>query len=347
VQAIAKYVGGDWDGAEAAARPPGDVVSSVVLARLSAAALYPLVGRGRFDEAEPLIAQLRADWQLDLAIPVTTGAAGAELACWRDNPEQALDRIRESLAWVRSTGGPWVLAGIRLAALGVAACADQAARAVRRRDTDALDAALAEGRRLHEHARLTAANGSPRTGELGPEGVAWLARADAELARLLATHDSGQVAGAPDRWADAVRAFDYGAGYEQAICRWRLGEALLAAERRDEAAEQLRQAAEVAAALRAHPLLDAVETLAKRARIALGEDQPAPRQAIIDDRPVPGSSQQDTPPRSIVASEWHVTEAPRLRFADTFTHSSIGAAQMCMKRLRCQKTDVYERQDCE
>ncbi|MCP2166372.1 helix-turn-helix transcriptional regulator [Goodfellowiella coeruleoviolacea] len=284
IQAIAKYAGGDWDGAEAAAQPPGEAVSSVVLTRLAAAALYPLVGRGRFAEAEELITRLRENWQVDLTIPLIAGAAGAELACWRDDPDQAVERVGESLTWARRIGGPWVLAGIRLAALGVAACADQAVRAVRRRDTDALAAAVAEGRRLHEHARLTAANGSPRTSDLGPEGVAWLARAEAELARLLAvhgpTHQDGQAVDAARRWADAVRAFDYGARYEQAICRWRWAEALLAAERRDEAAEHLRQAAAVAAELGARPLAEAVEALAGRARIALRADQPVPRQTL-------------------------------------------------------------------
>ncbi|MZG14086.1 hypothetical protein GTY44_11365, partial [Streptomyces sp. SID5914] len=64
----------------------------------------------------------------------------------------------------------------------------------------------------------------------GPEGQAWLARAEAEWSR---------VAGAapdPAAWEKAVAAFTYGDAYERARCRLRLAEALLAADRREEAA---------------------------------------------------------------------------------------------------------------
>jgi DNA-binding NarL/FixJ family response regulator len=67
--------------------------------------------------------------------------------------------------------------------------------------------------------------------------------------------------------------------YEQAVCRWRLGEALLAAERRDEAAVALRAADEVAARLDARPLREALRKLARRGRVQLG-DEPAPREQL-------------------------------------------------------------------
>jgi DNA-binding NarL/FixJ family response regulator len=76
-----------------------------------------------------------------------------------------------------------------------------------------------------------------------------------------------------------VEAFSYGAAYEQAICRWRLGEALLGAERRDEATAVLRSADEVAARLDAKPLRDALRKLARRGRIAL-TDGVEPRETL-------------------------------------------------------------------
>jgi DNA-binding CsgD family transcriptional regulator len=106
--------------------------------------------------------------------------------------------------------------------------------------------------------------GTPRTGELGPEGRAWLARAEAEASRLRGPGDAAL-------WRAAVDAFGYGAGYEQAVCRWRLAEALLGEDRRDEAAVELRAVDELAERLGARPLRDAVRRLAKRGRIPLGE----------------------------------------------------------------------------
>jgi DNA-binding CsgD family transcriptional regulator len=107
---------------------------------------------------------------------------------------------------------------------------------------------------------------------MGPEGLAWLARAEAEESRLRGEND-------PELWRAAVAGFGYGAVYEQAMCRWRLGEALLAAERRDEAAEELRQADEVACRLDAKPLREAVRQLARRARITLS-DGLTPRESV-------------------------------------------------------------------
>jgi DNA-binding CsgD family transcriptional regulator len=165
-----------------------------------------------------------------------------------------------------------MLVGIRLGALGVALCAEQAERAARRRAEGEREAAVEEGERLVAHARDTARYGRPRTGSLGAEGKAWLARAEAELSRL---HGESSV----ELWRVAVERFGYGAVYEQAVCRWRLGEALLRADERDAAAAELRAAAEVAERLDARPLLDAVRRLARRARIALG-DGPAPRDTL-------------------------------------------------------------------
>ncbi|WP_312878298.1 helix-turn-helix transcriptional regulator [Lentzea indica] len=131
--------------------------------------------------------------------------------------------------------------------------------------------AVEHGHELAEHVRLTARNGKPRAGSLGPEGRAWLARAMAEETRL-------NGAGDPELWKAAADEFGYGLVFEQALCRWRLAEALLGADRRDEAAEQLRQADEVATRLGAAPLQEVVSSCAKRARITLRADEPAREQ---------------------------------------------------------------------
>ena len=95
----------------------------------------------------------------------------------------------------------------------------------------------------------------------GPEGLAWLARAEAEGVRAAAGPDVAA-------WERAVDAFGYGDPYELARCRGRLAEALLVADRREEAAEQAHAARETAVRLGAVPLLEALDALVRRGRLA-------------------------------------------------------------------------------
>jgi ATP/maltotriose-dependent transcriptional regulator MalT len=266
------YARGDWDESEAAAEPPGRRVSSTVSARLAAVGSHVMVGRGRLAEAARLAADLKPEWSRDFQIGAAMGPASAELAFWQGRPEEGMAHVRDALDWAERVGGQWTLVGIRLGALGVSMCADLAERAARRREDGERRSAIEEGERLVAHARDTARYGRPRTGRLGPEGKAWVARAEAELSRL---HGESS----PDLWRAAADAFGYGAVYEQAICRWRLGEALLRADQRVAAATELRSAAEVADRLEARPLHDVVRKLARRGRVALG-DGPAPREAL-------------------------------------------------------------------
>lgn len=272
IKVIARYTRGDWDESEAAAEPPGMRVSSTVSARLAAVGAYVMVGRGRLAEAARLSTELRSEWHRDFQIGSAMSAAGADLALWQGRPEEGAKLVVEALDWVERVGGQWTLIGIRLGTIGASLYAEVAERAARRKDETARESAVVAGERLVEHARKTAEYGRPRTGSLGPEGRAWLARAQAEGSRLRGKSD-------PDLWQAAVDAFGFGAVYEQAICRWHLGEALLAADRRDEATAALRAADEVAERLDARPLREALRKLARRGRIALG-DEPAARDRV-------------------------------------------------------------------
>ncbi|MGZ3143246.1 LuxR C-terminal-related transcriptional regulator [Lentzea chajnantorensis] len=273
-QVLVHYYLGDWDYADWASEPPGMSVSSTVLARLRAANTHLTIGRGQLAEAERVITKLRSDWHRDIQIALITGGTGGELALWRGRPELAVERVTDVLEWTRKLGGPWMLADIRIGAIGVAAHADIAAKARRKRDRQAEEQAVAEGRRLAEHVRLTARNGVPRSGALGPEGRAWLARSQAEESRLTGPGD-------PALWRAAVDGFGYGLVFEQALCRWRLAEALLGADRREAAAEELRRADETAAKLGAKALADAVAGVARRARITLRADAPVREQVDL------------------------------------------------------------------
>lgn len=269
LQVLTRYYRGEWDGAATAAEPPGLRVSSTVSARLAAAGTHVAVSRGEFEQAERMIRELRADWHRDLQIALITGGTGAELALWRGQPELAVDRVADAISWSRREG-EWMLAGIRLAALGVAGYVELAARARRRKDAAAEAEAVRAGREMAGYARTTAEMGAPRTGVLGPEGTAWLARAAAEESRLTG-------AGDPELWRRVVDGFGYGSVFEQAVCRWRLAEALLGADRRDEAAAELRPASAVADELGAAPLREALDLVARRARVALRDVGPRDR----------------------------------------------------------------------
>jgi DNA-binding CsgD family transcriptional regulator len=272
MKVITSYTRGDWDESEAAAEPPGRRVSSTLSARLAAVGSQVVIGRGRLAEAARLAADLRPEWNRDFQIGAAMGAMGAELAFWQGRHSDGVRHVREALDWAERTGGQWTLVSIRIAALGIALCAELASAAGRRRSEDERRAAVEEGERLIELARDTARLGQPRTGTLGPEGRGWLARAEAEASRLAGASD-------PALWRAAIEDFGYGAVYEQAVCRWRLAEALLRVDERDAAASELNAAEEVAVRLGALPLREAVRKLARRARLAVG-DGPAPRAAL-------------------------------------------------------------------
>ncbi|HEY0499089.1 MAG TPA: AAA family ATPase [Kutzneria sp.] len=262
--AIARYVAGDWVGSAAAAQLPGDPVANLGTAIVAASGLLTEVGSGRLDRAELLLQRLRPEWRRDIQLPLFCTVAAVELHSWRGRPDLGIAAAQDGLDTLEAAE-PGLTGEIRLAALGVSAAADFARLARRRRDAEssALDSA-ARFLSLGE----TAAKARPRSGKLGPEGIAWHLRLAAEATRL----DDGT--GDPAAWRRVVDAFGYGHAYERALARWRLAAALLADDARDEAAQQLRLAAESADRLGAVPLSAALSELAKRSRIQLGDAAP-------------------------------------------------------------------------
>jgi DNA-binding CsgD family transcriptional regulator len=262
IRAIAKYVTGDWDGSAVAAEPPGRRVSDTVLARLAAASAFVMVGRGQFDEAEKLMAELRGHWHRDGEIAVFSGYAEAELWLWRGKPERTAKTVHEVTDWLFRLGWAWMIGRIRLAAWGVAAQVELARRARRERDEAAEQAAIAEGNRLVDDAQQVAETGRPWTGALGIEGRAWLAMVHAEGSRLTGSGD-------PELWRGVIADFGYGSVYEQAIARLRLAEALLGADDKPGATQALEAVAETTTKLGARPLANAAAELARRARLTI------------------------------------------------------------------------------
>ena len=264
LRCIAYYMAGDWDEAERLAVALDD--RSPAAGPLSAAALYFEVGRGS-PRAEERLARLEPLAKSDSYVAFLTGGNSADLARWQADPERASALARSTVAGRADAGEAWALSVIWPAALGIAAEADRAEQA-RARSGAAGEPVLAEARAtgadLLDRARTALAKALEAGRQVGPEARAWMARAEAEWARLEGRAD-------PGRWAVAADAFAYGYVYEEARSLWRLAEALLEVGQRDEALAAARAAHATAMRLGAEPLRAEVEALARRARLDVGE----------------------------------------------------------------------------
>ncbi len=259
---VARYVTGDWDGSLALASQLARVPE--MAAHVRAAGLLVQVGRGdpevprRIAWARSLTDRLDAHVLLMLA----TSGASVEAAAWAGDAAAAAEEAERAIGRLQALWRNDRLAAVRLAAQALAPVADAAAAARLAGDDLAERRWVSRGEGLAEHARSAVADHLRDVGGYGAEGSAWLLRVEAEQERL-----HGRAA--PEAWRAAVGAFGYGHVYEQARCRWRLAEALLAAGDREAATAELQQAADVAVRLGAAPLREAVAALARRGRLAV------------------------------------------------------------------------------
>lgn len=265
---IARFACGDWEGAEVAAGRPEDTVSDTVRLRVSSAHLHLLVAQGRFDEAGSVHERLRPEWQRDTQLALFAGCCGIELAAWSGQPEVACRRADELIRWMDEYGRFLPLAMIRICALALHAHAEALGSAAERDP--------GEADRLLARVEWVADSGTGRTGEPGPEALAWLAMARAEHGRVLGTPD-------PAAWCAAIEAFGYGDVYRQAVARLRHAEALLATGVRSRAAEVLGDVLPVARSIGAVPLAQAATGLARRARLAV-DGAPDPVRDVLTAR---------------------------------------------------------------
>jgi DNA-binding CsgD family transcriptional regulator/tetratricopeptide (TPR) repeat protein len=247
---------GRWESAEERLDAIGDADLEPwnAIARGQAAGQL-LLARGRLDEA---YAQLEAARVLCERAPAECGPAVyaglAELSLWRSDPGQARALVRDGL---RSIAEGDLLYAPALHAIGARVEAEAATRAAAAgRDRSAAAAAAAELLEALE-ALLAAAS--------TPSARAHRATCRAEVARAAG-------ADSPQTWAEAVAAWEaIGSPYGAAYARWRQAEAVLAASGpRGEAAELVQAAHREAVRLGAALLREALEGLARRARIDLG-----------------------------------------------------------------------------
>ncbi|GAA2719046.1 helix-turn-helix transcriptional regulator [Cellulomonas aerilata] len=252
---LVRYARGNLSPAPAS----GDAPPPAAAAALAAVQLYAAVARGDADAAARGLA-LRPEWERDGQVALISGGCTIDALTWAGRLDEAVGLATTLIEHMGRVWDDVFLGGIWIAALGLAALADGAA-ADRLAGTDP-GPRLRLGADLLARAVTTAERGRPRGGRLGPEGRAWLARAHAEHARLAGAAD-------PTSWEVATGEFAYGYRYEEARSRRRWAEALLEAGDRTAAGAQLRQAWSQARAMGATPLVDALETLARRGRLDL------------------------------------------------------------------------------
>ncbi|WP_128429611.1 helix-turn-helix transcriptional regulator [Streptomyces cyaneus] len=251
------YTLGHWDECVNAAAADSEVLPAMG-GYTAGPALYVALARGNLTAAEHARALLEGpfDWMGTLV----AGIALTDAAALRGDAEAAVERMRSTVEALTDDAGTLPDVTVRLVALALAAVADRAAELRRTSDEAGVRRWADTATELVELARATAVHGESGTPQ-GPEGVAWLARAEAEWVRVVSGPDVRA-------WAKAVAACDYGDEYERARCRLRHAEALLAADDREAAAIEARAARETAARLGATLLLERLDALIRRGRLA-------------------------------------------------------------------------------
>ena len=230
------------------------------------------VGRGELDAAGEHVAGFERLAHDDTEGEFTTDilSVKAELAVLRGQPATVRPMVDEGLGELGERD-QWAGQIIRTHYWTIRAEADVAARARRLGHSDDVQAA-AESAADHMKQLRTLIDGIPQGHWERHDADAWIALAEAELARLDEGDDAAAWSTAADAWA-AVHRVEPLEGY----ARWRAGSALLArrgADARAKAKGNLIRALEIAASLKAAPLRADIERVAARAHLPLNSSPP-------------------------------------------------------------------------
>lgn len=254
---IVRFVRGDL-----AARPAPDDVPAPALPAVLAAGTYAAVARGD-DDVVARAKALHEHWETDGSLALYAGGTHVDALTWAGRYDEAVAAAVELTGHLGRVWWEFFLGRIWICALAIAALAEAAESA----DDDARPALLAQGDELLRVARTTAERGRPRGGRMGPEGRAWLLRAEAEHSRLRAA--AGAAPADPAVWEATLREFDFGYRYEVARTRFRWAQALHASGDAGAAEVEAAEALAEADAMGAAPLAAAVRAWARRARLPL------------------------------------------------------------------------------
>jgi DNA-binding CsgD family transcriptional regulator len=251
--ALCAYVLGDWAATLRLSDVSDAATPALPEALLNAVALGVHAGRGDEGGLE-LLAEVRPWWDKDGLIALTSAAAGIDLLGDAGDVEAALrlhDEVVEAVGQIWQN--PWFQARIRLCALALGQIGSHVAQ-VGSAERDELVARaeelVAAGHRTYELVQR-------RPRPFGPEGLAWLARLDAEAARVhwLTGISPPSEAELHDAWRLAEARFaEFGHVFELARTRARLAAVLRAQGETAEARELVAQANESARRLDAEPL---------------------------------------------------------------------------------------------
>ncbi|MBB5137645.1 hypothetical protein HNP84_007397 [Thermocatellispora tengchongensis] len=214
------------------------------------------LGRGEHEETRRLMADLRT---LATGIRLTRWGAAAlaqNMIAWghaEGDMDGALDATEEALDRFAPMTTPWYLWPILLA--GMRVCADVEPRAAARGRGGRRERVSAVRERLLEVA-----------GPLATPGRFYRARRVAFEAEAAGRHDVAMWDAAVTTWEEA------GEPHHLAYALLRAAEASGRAGDREAAGARLRRAGELAASLRAAPLLEEIERMARRVRMPVGTD---------------------------------------------------------------------------
>jgi predicted ATPase/DNA-binding NarL/FixJ family response regulator len=259
------FADGKWNHAQAIADGFPVRVTSVPEAYLSSMALFIDVARDNPAVAERL-AWIEPFWSAHGFDEFMARGLLAEHVLWRGDTEKAIKDAELAIGLVNEPHWGYHPSAIRPATVALSARADRIVHARATGDDETVATELALAADLLQIAREGAAFRKRPKFILGPEGRGWLARAEAEYRRASGDND-------PQAWQVVLDEFGPDYVYETARTRWRLAEALAEAGRRDEAADQWRQAVQAADKLGARPLRRALDDLARRARIGTAEQR--------------------------------------------------------------------------
>jgi DNA-binding CsgD family transcriptional regulator len=262
--ATVQYLRGNWDAALRTLDTTGEQPTMMADAVFRSTGAAIRAGRGESDVVS-LLDELRPYWHREGRVALYAAIGALEIYEQQGDAPAALaliDNLVEALGtlWL----DPWFLARIQLSALGIAVLSAAAARAPEAQH----EQLAADGERLLADGRTSADKGLPRGRALGREGQAWLARLEAEGARLRWL--TGQQAPSADElvngWRRAIELFDYGHVAQLTRARVRLAEALRATGRADDAAEVADLARTAARTMGAVPMLEDLRVLGTAGR---------------------------------------------------------------------------------